>query len=126
MCSRLEGDTVEVGVQILAFELFDGPPGGGGIGDVVAPTSRHPGVKITDHLTLAIEDGRALVALGREWARLPVVVVDGGFNGLNAKLVEKVGPQAGQASNREVGGVTVLHADKAVLAVAAETVGNSQ
>ena len=56
----------------------------------------------------------------------PVVVVDGGFNGLNAKLVEKIGPQASQASNRGVGGVTVLHADKAGLAVAAETVGNSQ
>lgn len=58
-CSRLEGDAVEVGVRILEFKLLDGPPGGGGVRDVVAPAFRHPRVKNTDHMTLAIEDERA-------------------------------------------------------------------
>lgn len=55
----LEGDAVEVSVWILEFELFNGPPGGGSVGDVVAPTSQHPRVEHTDHMTLAIEDQRA-------------------------------------------------------------------
>jgi hypothetical protein len=59
LCSRLEGDAVEVGVRIPEFELQDGPPGGGGVGDVVAPAFRHPRVENTDHITLAIEDERA-------------------------------------------------------------------
>lgn len=59
VCSRLEGDAVEVGVRILDFELLDGPPGRGGEGDVVARALRHPRVKKTDHMTLAIEDERA-------------------------------------------------------------------
>lgn len=55
-CSRLEGDAIEVGVRILEFELLDGPPGGGGVGDVVAPVFRHPRVENADHMTLTIED----------------------------------------------------------------------
>ena len=58
LCSRLESDAVEVGVRILAFDLLDGPPGGGGEGDVVTP-ALHPRVENTNHLTLAIEDERA-------------------------------------------------------------------
>jgi hypothetical protein len=46
-------------VRILEFKLLDGPPGGGGVRDVVAPAFRHPRVKNTDHMTLAIEDERA-------------------------------------------------------------------
>jgi hypothetical protein len=47
-------------------------------------------------------------------------------SGLDAKVIAKVGLQAGVASNRKVGGVTVLHDDEAGLAVAVETVGSSQ
>ncbi|KAG9078087.1 hypothetical protein FRC06_008539, partial [Ceratobasidium sp. 370] len=53
--------------------------------------------------------------------------IDGEFDGLDAKVVAKVCLQAGVASNREVGGVTVvLHDDQAGHAIAVETVGNSQ
>ena len=58
-CMHLEGSAVEVGVRILEFELLDGPPGGGGKGDVVALAIQHPRVENTDHMTLAIEDERA-------------------------------------------------------------------
>lgn len=117
LCSRLEG---------LAVELLDGLPGRGGVGDMVAPVFPHPRVENTDHMTLAIEDERARVALGRERAGVPVVVVDGEFDGLDAKLIAKVGLEASESSNREVGGVTVLHDDEARLAVDVETVGMSQ
>jgi hypothetical protein len=121
-----EGDAVEVAVWILEFELLDGPLGGGGVGDVVAPAFRHPRVENADHMTLAIEDERASgVALGGERAGLLIVVIDGEFDGLDAKVIAKVDLQTGVASNREVGGVIVLHDDKAGLAVAVETVGNS-
>jgi len=72
-------------------ELLDGPPGRGGIGDVVAPAFRPPRVENTDHMTLAIEDERARVALDGEQAGLLVVVIDGEFDGLDAKVVAKVG-----------------------------------
>ena len=126
VCSRLEGETVEVGVRILEFELFDGPPGGGGVGDVVAPAFRHPRVKNTDHMTLSIEDERARVALGGERAGLLIIVIDSEFDGLDAKVIAKVGLQAGVASNCEVGGVTILHDDKTGLAIAVETVRNTE
>lgn len=48
------------------------------------------------------------------------------FDGLDAKVITKVGLQAGVAPNREVGGVTVLHDDKTGLAVSVETAGNCQ
>jgi len=65
-------------------------------------------------------------ALGGEEAGLFVVVTYGECNGLDATVVAKVGPEASVASDREVGGVAVLHDDKAGLAVAVETVGISQ
>ena len=77
-------------------------------------------------MTLAVEHERAWVTLGGERAGLFVVVIYGEFNGLDAKVVAKVGLEASVASDREVGGVAVLHDDKAGLAVAVETVGNSQ
>ena len=124
--SHLKGDVVKVGVRILHHELLNGPPGRGGVGDVVAPAFRHPRVKNTDHMTLAIEDERARVALGRERTRLHVIVIDGEFDGLDAEVVAKVGLEAGVASDREVSGVAVLHDEKAGLAASVETVGNSQ
>ncbi len=126
LCSRLEAGAVEVGVRILGFKLLDGPPGGGSVGNMTAGTFWHPRVEDTDHKTLAIEDERAWVALGGEWAGLLIVVVDGEFGGLDAKLIAKVGLQPGVASNCEVAGVTIIHDDKAGLAVAVETVGISQ
>ena len=65
-------------------------------------------------------------ALGGERARLLIVVIDGEFDGLDAKVIAKVGLQAGVASNREVSGATVLHDDKAGLAVTVKTVGLCQ
>jgi hypothetical protein len=56
---HLEGDAVEVGMQILDHELLDSPPGRGGIGDMVAPAFQHPRVENTKHMTLAIKDEQA-------------------------------------------------------------------
>ena len=53
------GVRLGAGVRILEFELLNSPPGGGGIGDMVALAFRHPRVDNTDHTTLAIEDERA-------------------------------------------------------------------
>jgi hypothetical protein len=64
------------------------------------------------------------VALGGERARLLFVVIDGEFDGLDATVVAKVGLEASVAFNREVGGVAVLHDNKAGHTVAVETVGN--
>lgn len=44
LCSHLEGLAVEVGMRTLVLELLDGPPGRGGVGDMVAPVFPHPGV----------------------------------------------------------------------------------
>jgi hypothetical protein len=54
----------------------------------------HARVENADHITLAIEDERARIALGGEIAGLLVVVVDCEFSGLLPKLIAKVGLQA--------------------------------
>ena len=114
-------------MRMLEFELLGGPPGGGDVGDVVAPAFFwHPRVENTDHMTFAIGYERARVALDGERAGLPIIVIDGEFDGLDAKVIAKVGLQAGVASNREVSGVTVLHDNKARLPISVETVGKSQ
>jgi len=56
-------------MRVLELELLDGPPGGGGEGNVTVTTFLHPRVENTDHTTLAIEDERARVALVGERAR---------------------------------------------------------
>lgn len=117
---------VEVGVRILDFELLNDPPGGSCVGDVAVSAFRYPRVKHTDHPALAIEDERARVALGGERPRLLIVVVDGEFYGLDAKLIASVGLQAGEASHRKVTRATVFHDDDAGLAIAVETVGIGQ
>ena len=55
-----------------------------------------------------------------------VIVIDSEFDGLDAKVVAKVGLKARVASDREVSGVAILHDNKAGLAVAVKTVRNSQ
>ena len=77
-------------------------------------------------MTLAIEHERARVALGGERTRLYVVVIDGEFDGLDTFVIAKVGLEARVAPDGEVSGVAILHDEKAGLAVAVETVGNSQ
>ena len=80
----------------------------------------------TNHTTLAIEDEQARVTLVSKQARLLVIVIDGEFDGLDAKVIAKVGHEAGVPSDSDVGGVSILHDDKAGFAVAVETVRNIQ
>ena len=56
LCLHLEGVTVEVSMWIFEFELLNGPPGRGGIGDMAAPIFQHPRVENTNHMTLAINN----------------------------------------------------------------------
>lgn len=123
LCSRLEVLAVEVGIGIADFNLLEGKIRRGGKGDVVAETFRHGRVEDTDHVTFAIEDERAGVALCGEGAGLLIVVINGQFDGLDAKVVGSVGLQSSIASNCEVSAVTVLHHNKTSLPVTVETVG---
>ena len=124
--SGSEGVAVEVGMRVLEFELLDGPPGGGGVGDDAVYAFPYSRMENTNHMTLAIEDERARVTRGGERAGILIVVIDGEFDGLLAKVIAKVGLGASVASNREVGGVTVLHDNKAGLVVLVTTIGSSQ
>jgi hypothetical protein len=113
----------EVGVGILGFNLLDNSPGWRGVGDIAARASGHARVENADHITHAIDDERARVALGGEIAGLVVVVVDCEFSGLLPKIIAEVGLQARAPSHGEIARVSVLHYDEAGLAVAVETVG---
>ena len=109
-------------MRIVEFNLLDDPPRRSGVGDMAAGTFGHSRVEDTDHTTVASEDERARVALCREGARLLIVVVYSQFNRFDAKLITSVGLQSGIASNRKVGGVTILQDNETRLPITIVTI----
>lgn len=111
-------------MRILRLDATNEPPDGGSIGDVGTGQAilRLPRVKEANHATEAVEDKGARISLGAEGAQL-IIVVDGGFDRLDASSVAKEGLEACVASNGEVGSGTVFEDDTAGLSVAIEQVG---
>jgi len=71
----------------VLFELLDDPPRRSGEGDVAA----HARMKHANHTTVASPNERARVAVLGEVAETLIVVENGDFDGLLAKLGANVG-----------------------------------
>jgi len=97
MGRRLEGLVPQVGMKVVSFWYVRGLARHGK-SDMDTVSFWRPRVENTNWTTIASEDGRAWVTLGREYARLQ----------LNARLITNVSLQSDIASHNKVSGVTVL------------------
>ncbi len=114
---RLELLAREVSVGVVFDDELDNVVSRSTECDVVGHAPGHSGVQKGDHLPLRVENTGARVAFGREVAKPLVEVEDSDLPGILLELIARVSFQLGEATESEVGFLTVLGNNEARIAL---------
>ena len=103
-------DAVELGKGIPLEEQLDNPPEGRSVSDVVVHSSRHARVQDGEAVTVAGEDERSGITLGRKVTRA-LAIIDNDLAGLESELGTSIGVHSRIVAQRKLGGVAILGDD---------------